>query len=81
MKCPYCKKEMLFGRIKNETKHPFQFSQYYFYIEENFHWKGNMQFLNPFILKDGIYLNSSKYSEIENCYYCKNCKKVIIDLQ
>ena len=66
MKCPYCSRDMLLGRIPQD-KYTMKWIP-----EEKFE---GIKMLKPF--KKGIRLNP-KLSYIKT-YYCEDCKKFIID--
>lgn len=80
MKCPYCGREMVQGRISIFSR-----SHYNFYPETCFDTKLKSCMRKFVIEGDAIRLDRPRMSnflgsEIEQCFHCADCKKIIIDI-
>ena len=69
MICPYCNKEMKLGEITTKYRHPIVSPQ--LYIDEYTEMPLTASHLSPLSILVGNVLK---------CYYCLDCRKIILDI-
>ena len=78
MNCPYCKKEMEKGRIIVPG------ASFYSFLPEEYFESAISRIINKVVIGPDDRVTLSKWNlfgnEIKNCYYCPQCRKIVICL-